>query len=65
MDHISDLLLQLEPAGATGLITASSIASIQIPGQELEKCCGHYWNEENLYQRIIYLKDGLIEKEYK
>ena len=60
MDHISDLLLQLEPAGATGLITASSIASIQLPGQELEKCCGHYWNEENLYQRIIYLKDDTL-----
>lgn len=61
MNRMADLMLGLETEEeAGGLITESSIKSIQVSGSELEKYTGFYWSEEANHSRRIYLKEDTL-----
>lgn len=57
--RIADLLLNLESEEAK-MIRTSDIASVPLPAGEMEKHCGHYWNEKDRFSRKIYLKSDTL-----
>jgi len=60
LNEISDILLKLDADPEPKLITADSISSMPMSNEDMEKFCGHYWNEKSRYTRKIYLKDDTL-----